>query len=238
MNQSFSNAPMSSGAPTSFYQTWVKALTRPNEQTYAEIASSPDAKATTAYLWVFLSSIVTSLFALIVQGAMVRAQLAQAGVGGDRFGNGVGGVVVTLLCGTPVIALLGTLFFAIYVAIVQWIAKMFGGRGTNDQMAYAFAAIGVPYSLISSVFILLSAIPYVGFCFRLILSIAGIYIFILQLMAVKGVNQFGWGAAFGSVLIPVIALFGICCCVIFALSSVFGPQIGNIIRQINSGLAP
>lgn len=238
MNQPSSNMPMSAGTPTPFYQTWVTALTKPNEQTYAQIASSPNAKATTAYLWVFLSSIVSSLFALIVQGATIRAQLAQSGVGGDQLGNGIAGVAVTLLCGAPLIAALGTLFFAIYVAIVQWIAKMFGGKGTNDQMAYAFAAIGVPYSLISAVFILLSAIPYVGFCFRLILSLAGIYVFVLQVMAVKGVNLFGWGPAFGSVLIPIAALFAVCCCVIFGLSAVLGPTISNIFGQINSGLAP
>jgi hypothetical protein len=236
MEQPSSNMPMSAGGPVPFYQNWVKALTKPNEQTYLEIANSPDAKSTTAYLWVFIASVVSSLFTLIVQGSVLRAQLAQAGVGDSQ--NGVLGVVVTLLCGTPIAAALGTLFFAIYVAIIQWIAKMFGGKGTNDQMAYTFAAISVPYSLVSSVFILLSAIPYVGFCFQLVLSLAGLYVLFLQIMAVKSVNQFGWGQAVGTVLIPIVVISTVCCCLAFGLSAMVGATFGDLFRQINSGLAP
>ena len=46
-----SNMPVMSATPEPFYQVWIKALTRPSEQTYAELAASPNAKANTAYLW-------------------------------------------------------------------------------------------------------------------------------------------------------------------------------------------
>ena len=238
MSNQMSNAPMMPAGSNSFFQTWVPALTKPNEQTYAEIGGSPNAKASTAYLWVFLSSIVTSLITLIVQGATLRERLALSGVGTDRLGNGFGSVAITLLCGTPLIALLGTVFFAIAVAIVQWIAKMFGGRGSNDQLAYVFAAIGVPYSLISSVFILLSAIPFVGFCFRIILGLAGLYILVLQVMAIKGINQFGWGPAIGSLFIPGLVVGLLCCCVLAVLGAALGPAIGNVFSTINQSLNP
>ena len=56
MNMPVSNAPMpSSGGSKSFFQVWIDALTKPNENTFAEIASSPNAKATTAYIWVFVT---------------------------------------------------------------------------------------------------------------------------------------------------------------------------------------
>jgi hypothetical protein len=238
MSNQISNAPMVPPSSNSFFQTWVPALTKPNERTYAEIGGSPNAKATTAYLWVFLSSIVTSLISLIVQQAGIREYLASSGVNTDRFGGGLGGILITLLCGTPIVAVIATVFFAIGAAIVQWIAKMFGGKGTNDQLAYTFAAIGVPYSLISSIFILLSAIPFVGLCFRLILGLAGIYILVLEVMAVKGVNQFGWGPAIGSLFIPILVIALLCCCVIFVLLSVMGPVIGNIFSTINQSLNP
>src|SRR5258706_10088116 len=233
-NQGSSNAPImedKSAAP--FYQTWIKAITQPNENTYAQIASSPNAKATTAYLWVFLSSLVASFFSIIVQQFMVGNQLSQAGFGQDR---GVGAIAATVICGTPIAAAIGTLFFALITALVQWIAKLFGGRGTNDQLAYAFAAIGVPYSLVSSIFILLSAIPYVGFCFRLILGLAGLYVLVLQIMAVKGINQFGWGPAIGSVLIPGVVFLLVCACVIGAGLMLMGPAINDIFNQINQRL--
>jgi hypothetical protein len=133
---------------------------------------------------------------------------------------------------------IGTAFFAIWVAIIQWIAKMFGGKGTNDQLAYAFAAIGVPYSLISSIFILLSAIPFVGLCFRIILGLAGLYIIVLQIMALKGVNQFGWGPAIGSLFIPGLVVGLLCCCLVAILGAALGPVIGNVFSTINQSLNP
>jgi Yip1 domain len=238
MSNESSNAPMMSAGPTSIFQTWINALTRPNEQTYSDIAASPNAKATTAYLWVFITSILVNFITFIIEGATIRERLAQSGLGADRVGNGIVGVLVALICVAPILAVIQTVFFAIGVAIIQWIARMFNGKGTFDQMAYTFAAISVPYSLVSSVFILLSAIPFVGFCFRLILGLAGLYILVLEIMAVKGVNQFGWGPAIGSLLIPGVVIFLVICCITVAILSLMGPVIGNIFSTINQSLNP
>jgi hypothetical protein len=234
-NQIDPNVPiMQSSSTEPFYQTWIKALTKPSESTYAEIGNSPKAKATTAYLWVFMSSVVVSFFSLLMRGSLMGGRFADLGNG--RLGNGIGAVALVLICGTPIAAAIGTAFFALVVAIIQWIAKMFGGRGNNDQLAYVFAAIGVPYSLISSVFILLSAIPFVGLCFRIILGLAGLYILVLQIMAVKGVNQFGWGPAAGSVFIPGCVVFIFCACVVFGGLMLMAPMIGNVFSGINRSL--
>jgi len=123
------------------------------------------------------------------------------------------------------------LFFAIFTALIQWIAKLFGGKGTNDQLAYVFAAITVPYSILSGIFILLSAIPFVGICFRLILGLAGLYILVLEIMAVKATNQLDWGRAAGSVLIPGASLFLICCCAVFGISMVAGASATRLFQQ-------
>ncbi len=233
-----SNAPMMETGQMPFFQMWIDALTKPKEETYAAIAASPRARATTAYLWVFLASIISSVVALIVQGALIRSRLSEAGVGAERLGGGAGAIAITLLCGTPILAVLGTLAFAIWVALVQWIAKMFGGKGTNDQLAYALAAIAAPYSLASAVFIALGAIPYVGICFNVVLSLAGLYIIFLQLTAVKAVNQFGWGPAAGAYFIPGLALLLVCCCALAIVASLTGAAIGNIFSSINQSLLP
>ena len=227
MSDQSSNAPMMTAGSPSFFQTWINALTKPDEKTYSEIAASPNAKATTAYLWVFLSFIVTYLITFLVGGATIR----------DRFGL-VGAWLVNLLCYALILAAIGTLFFAIDVAINQWIAKMFGGKGTFDQMAYTFASISVPYSLVSSVFILLSAIPFVDFFFRILIGLAGLYILVLEIIAVKGVNQFGWGAAVGSLFIPGLVVGIFCCCLLIAFGAAMGSSIGNIFSTINQSLNP
>jgi hypothetical protein len=233
-----SNAPMVPDGGTSFFNTWMDALTKPREATFAAIAASPKARATTAYLWVFLTYIVSALVAILIQGPMIRSRLAEAGVTGDLTGSGLGVVALELLCGTPIGAAIGTAFFAIGVALVQWVAKMFGGRGSNDQLAYCFAAIAAPFSLVSSALTLLSAIPFVGFCFGVIGLAAGIYAVVLQILAVKAVNQFGWGQAIASWLIPGLALFLICCCVVVAVSSVMGLAIGNVFSSLGQSPIP
>lgn len=226
---------MSSGSK-SVFQDWIDAITKPSETTFAALAVSPNAKATTAYLWYFVAMLVELLCASLVQGAVLRAAVEQQGYGGNLPGGGLGFTLITAICGAPILAVIGTLFFAIWTAIIQWIAKMFGGRGTFDQMAYAFSAIAVPYALVAAVLILLGAIPFVGLCFRILSILATLYIIVLNVMAVKGVNQFGWGPAFGALFIPGLVIGFLCCCLIFGLSAVLGASIGNIFNSINQSL--
>jgi Yip1 domain len=227
-----SNAPIPESRANSVMQTWMNALTKPNEQTFVNIASSPNAKASTAYLWVFVASLVEIFFTILVRLGTFRTMLQQQGAGNNFPGGGVGIMLITLLCGAPLLAAIATAFFALGAAIIQWIAKMFKGRGTFDQLAYTFGAIAAPYTLISTVFILLGAIPFVGLCFRIILGFAGLYVLVLEIMAVKGVNQFGWGEAVGSVLIPGLVIGLICGCLAAISFSALLPLIRNAIPTL------
>ena len=229
-----SDAPAPVSGPTPVMQTWMKALTKPSEQTFVEIASSPNAKASTAYLWVFVASLIQSFLVALVQSRLVGTYMEQYGVGGN-FGNG--GIATTLIgaiCGAPLLAALTTLFFAIGVFVIQWIAKMFGGRGTSDKLAYTLAAIVAPFSLVVGILSLFSAIPFVGLCFSAILSIAGIYVFVLEVLAVKAVNQVSLGAAIGSLLIPGLVIGFLCACLIGVSMAVLVP----LIQQSNPNFAP
>ncbi len=236
MNQ-MSNAPTpSSGGSKSFFQVWIDALTKPSERTFAEMASSPNAKATTAYIWVFITALIELFFSFLINGALVRRAFEQGGYGGSLPGGGVGIALIGAVCGGPIAAVIGTIFFAIGAALIQWIAKMFGGKGTNDQLTYSFGAIAAPFYLISTVFVLLGAIPFVGICFRIVLYLAALYVFVLEIMAVKGVNQFGWGQAIGSVLIPVVVVFLVCCCLGAIASAAFGAAFKGLLQQFRNGL--
>lgn len=233
----FSNEPMlPGGSPKPIYQTWIDALTKPNERTYAEIANSPGANPNKAYLWVFIAALINFFFAVLVQGAVMRNTFQQFGQDTQFLGNGFGGGLLAALCGAPISAAITVLFFAITVAIVQWLAKMFGGVGNYNQLAFAFGAIMAPYMLVSSVFTLLSAIPFVGLCFSAIAVIAGIYILVLEIMAVKSVNQIGWGGAIGSLLIPVLAIVFLCVCLVVGVFALLGPMVGDVFSSINQSL--
>ena len=226
MNISMSPSPSES---TSFLQVWMQALTKASEQTFVRIANLPNTKASVAYLWVFLTSLVQIFFLFLVQGSLVRQALVQQGYDIGVLGSGTETTLIALICGTPILAVASVVFFAVVVAIIQWVARMFGGRGTFNQMAYAYAAIAAPFALLRTALALLAVIPYVGFCFGWIGVLALLYVVILQVIAVKAVNQFGWGQAAGAFILPFIVL---CCCFSVGLIGVMQlivPRIGDIL---------
>ena len=210
--------------------TWRETLTRPNENTYARIALSPEAKLSTALLWVFLGSLVNFFLASLVQGRLMNQMVQNYGIEGIPMESGGG--LLTAICGAPIGALISVVFFALGVGVFQLIAKMFGGRGTYEQLAYALAAIVTPFYFFSGVLTLFSAIPYLGACFGILGFVAALYVLYLEITAVKGVNQVGWGAAIASVLLPA---FAIACCIAVGLVSIFsmlGPEAAEIFESM------
>jgi hypothetical protein len=235
MDQFSSNAPIMEPkpGPAGWFPVWIKAVTKPSEQTFAEITDHPDAVSKTAFIWIFIAG----MLATIVMG-ILQAIVMAMGFSNQLGSGGVGTFAITMLCASPVAGLFSVLFFALGVAIIQWIAKLFGGVGTFDKMAYAMAAISVPFTLVSMVLSPFNAIPYLGICVGAISAGLGIYALVLEIMAVKGVNKFGWGAAAGSVLLPVLVIGFICGCIVIASLMMLGPVVGNVFSSINQSLAP
>jgi len=220
----------------SFFRTWLQALTKPHESTYAAIAGSPKAKATTACLWVFLCSFAPALVSVLVRGSQLTTQLAQAGVDTEQFGGGLGAALFNFLCFTPFAAVVGVAGFLISTALMQWIARMFGGQGSFDQLAYALGAITAPGLLVSALLTLPSAIPSVGLCFGGLGALFSIFVLVLEVMAIKGVHRFGWGPAIGSLIIPGLAIAILCCCAVAILVSLTGLAVGDVWSTINQSL--
>jgi hypothetical protein len=94
----------------------------------------------------------------------------------------------------------------------------------------------VPFTLVSSLLTPFSGIPVVGICTGLASILFGLYALVLEIMAVKGVNKFGWGEAIGSLFLPGIVL--VCCLSIFTIAALrlLGPAIGDTFSSINNSL--
>jgi hypothetical protein len=238
MEQIPSDTPVMESKPglAGWLPIWIKAVTKPNEQTFVDITESPNMNSRTAYIWIFIAGTISGIiqaFATTIRAATGAGSIFQQIPGLEQyipqsFGRGGGiGVLIGGLCASPFAGLFYVLFFALGVAIVQWIAKLFGGTGTYDKLLYAFAAITVPFTIVSSLFLLLSAIPYVGICTGVISFGLSIYVLVLNLMAVKAVNRFGWGQAAGSVFIPGCVVFIFCACVVFGGMMLLVPIIRN-----------
>jgi hypothetical protein len=132
----------------------------------------------------------------------MRQMMQSSDFGIEGIPRGAGGGLVAAICGAPIGAVISVAMFALVVGIVQFIAKMFGGRGTFDQLAYSIAAIVTPFYLVGAIITLLSAIPAVGWCFGIVGFLAGLYVLALEVMAVKASTSLV-GAGTASMLIPV-----------------------------------
>lgn len=235
----YSNEPIVPGSSPqmSMIETWTAAFTRPWEETYTNIAAQPGATATKAFLWVFIASMLTTLVSLI------------AGIGGQQMENfrqllppeiasqlpagadsavGIG----TIICGVPVGAVFAVLGFAIGTALIQWVARLFGGTGTFDKLAYTFSSITVPYSVVAAILALLAMIPYVGILTGLISFGLSIYLIVLEVMAVKAVHRLDTVKAAGSVLLPGFVILLILCCCLLIIASVLAPVMGETFQGL------
>ncbi|MDD2923090.1 MAG: hypothetical protein PHQ36_12465, partial [Anaerolineales bacterium] len=134
----FDNTPImpetTGGAPgpMGWIQTWIKAISQPNEQTFIDISESPEAQPKTAYIWVFVIGILSTIVNGFVQMIIAATQQGDA----RSAGATVGGALVALICSSPVIGGVSVLFFALGTAVIQWIAKLFKGAGTYDKLIY------------------------------------------------------------------------------------------------------
>lgn len=232
MEQTPSNSPVMQSEPkpgvAGWFSVWMKAVSKPSEQSFIEITESPEAKLQTAFIWVFIGTTLTTLVSGLIQG--IRAFLGVAPQippipGLEQYIDPSllqqsGSPVMTLvigLCSAPFAGLIAIPFFALGVAIVQWIAKLFKGEGSFEKLTYAYGAIVLPVSVVTAVLTLLSAVPYVGACFGFVSLGVSIYVLVLQVYAVKAVNRFPtFGPAVGSVLIPAAVIFLVfCVCIAF-----------------------
>lgn len=234
MDQIPSNAPIMDPNPTpaGWVQTWIKAVTKPNEQTFAELTESSDASSRTAFIWAVIAGALNG----IVLGLVFMISMV---LQGDLQFDSDMGVMIGFLCGLPIIgAIMMPISLAISTGLTQWVAKLFGGTGSFEKLAYAFSAIWFPLILVSLVISLFSAIPLVGLCISLLSYVVLFYQLFLEIVAVKAVNRFDWGPAIGSVLIPGFVIFFFCGCIVIGGLMLMGPMIGEVFSGINQGLTP
>ena len=230
--------------PMSPAETWIKALTKPNDRAYREIVNDSGASLGKAILWLAGFGFLGGLFSGIGRslfGTSVMDQFTQftelAGTdfpipmsvptGGSGFLSVVGGSFFGAAGGV-----IGAL---IIVGLVHLVSRALGGTGSFEKLFYGTAAYSAPLGLVTSV---IGTIPIVN-CLGLPLGIYGI---VLAVLANKAAHEYDTGKAVIATLAPLLVIFLLCCCVtaIFgtALSALLGPAIGNVFENIGSTLSP
>ena len=223
-------------APQGALPVWSKVFSKPTEQTFLEITDHPEAKAKSAYIWVFLAGALSALINSLVQFIAALSGLQQAvpdfgqtpGLPGAVGAAGLFGAI----CGAPIAGLFSAIGFSIGVAIVHATARFFGGQGSFDKLAYAFGAIAVPFSLISGVLAPLNVVPFAAFCTLPLLLGLGLYVLFLEVTAIKAVHRCGWGEAAAALFLPAILIALVCGLSFVLLMRAAGPSINEIFQQL------
>jgi hypothetical protein len=239
-----SNPPMMADpdfpAPQGALPVWIKVFTKPGERTFLEITDHPEAKAKSAYIWVFLAGTLSALINSLVRfiGTLIGLQQAVPDFGQVQGLPQVIGTAGLLgaICGAPLAGFFSVIGFAVGVAIIHTTARFFGGQGSFDKLAYAFGAIAAPLTLISGLATLLNVIPFVAFCTVPVLLGLGLYALFLEVTAIKAVNRCGWGEAVAALLLPAILIGLLCGFSFLLLMKVAGPSINEIFQHLQRGL--
>jgi hypothetical protein len=235
-----SNQPMMADpdfpAPQGALPVWIKVFTKPGERTFLEITDHPEAKARSAYIWVFLAGTLSALISSLVQfiGTLIGLQQLAPDIGQVQGLPQVMGTAGLLgaVCGAPIAGVFSVIGFAIGVAIVHATARFFGGQGSFDKLAYAFGAIAAPFSLISGFATLLNIVPFAALCTIPVILVLGLYALFLEMAAIKAVHRCGWGEAAAALLLPAILIGLICGFSFLLLMKVAGPSINEILQQL------
>ena len=223
-------------APQGALPVWTKVFTKPGERTFLEITDHPEAKARSAYIWVFLAGTLSALISSLVQfiGTLIGIQQVAPDIGQIQGLPQVMGTAGLLgaVCGAPIAGVFSVIAFAIGVAIVHATARFFGGQGSFDKLAYAFGAVAAPMSLITGAATLLSIIPFVGLCTIPVILILALYALFLEVAAIKAVHRSGWGEATAALLLPAILIGLLCGFAFLLLMRAAGPSINEILQQL------
>ena len=218
------------------FPVWSKVFTKPGEQTFLEITDHPEAKAKSAYIWVFLVGTLSGLINGLVRFLIMMIGLQQAA---PEFGQtpGLSGVfgaagLLGAICGAPIAGLFSVIGFAIGVAVFHATARFFGGQGSFDKLAYAFGAITVPFSILSGLLMPFSVIPYAAVCTLPLLLVLILYVLFLETAAIKAVHRFTWGEAAATLLLPTILLSLLCGFAFLGLMRVASPYFNEIFQQL------
>ncbi|MEZ4661636.1 MAG: Yip1 family protein [Caldilineaceae bacterium] len=198
---------------SSIIQTWIAAVSNPNEEFYESERNKPDATIATAVIWVVIAAVIAAVLGALRAAIGINAmggmdqifaqmdlppemaqQMSQMFSGGAVTGLAIGSILLSLLM-TPITFLIG-------VGIFWLVARMLGGQGEYGRYAYLLSTFYAPLTVVSAV---LGLVPLLGGCVSFIILI---YQVVLTYFATKVEHRLTSGKAIVVALVPII-IFGL-----------------------------
>jgi hypothetical protein len=216
------------------FQTWMNVLTHPNEQTFIDESNKPQAKLSTAIIWIVIAAVIVAIFSIfrvlisaaigggpgIFEQVLLQLDLppevaeqmmqqAQASVVSSIFAGFCGALI-----GVPLSFLIGSGFYWL-------VAKLLGGTGSYEGQTYLLGTFTAPLMIVNGV---ISIIPIAGGCIAFLISI---YTLVLTYFALKVSHDFTSGKAIVTLLIPVLIGVLLACCIIVSVMTMMGALLGG-----------
>lgn len=155
--------PSSKSTNWSWYRIWAKAILNPTLEAFEEIAFQANKRQ--SYNWLFIGSLA---FALPMNLTYLPQEVCAR-------------VILT--------ALALTFLLIIFIALLNAMAKAFGGDGNYERYCFTVAAFMAPIGILTGI---LSMI----FRQHFILVLLGLYALCLGIVSMKAVHHLSWSKSF------------------------------------------
>jgi hypothetical protein len=185
--------PERDGQPYAWYQVWQMVLARPGVATFEEILRDPTVSRRRAYNW----TVAVTWFVMLAVYLFTMLQF-------PRYTNEFISQLPSYLVTTALYSLIALAGFIIGTMIIHIGARILGGQGAYVDLAYTLAAINAPLTAINGILVFFGA----SVALILLMIFLAVYQFVLTVIAIKAVNDFGWFKAFLSPLVVMFFLIG------------------------------
>lgn len=186
-----------------WFEIWTMVLTQPRVETFRAVLDDPSARPQRAYLWIFFTAAVSVFVTMniLLSDPTIASQLFLVEPGlRESFQSSL---FVTILCATPIAAVIVVVVLILFSMGVQFVADQIGPRsqtaGRSQYIAYALAAFTAPIAVLNTLLLLLPILSIFG----LVLLFYQIWLAILASRAVYG---FDAGKAATTILVPGVVL--------------------------------
>lgn len=178
-------------------QLYFKAIVKPSVATYTQ----DTVKASWRLVWIQLFA-----WAILDAALGVLVNLISPPTTNSAFSR-----IFAFAASYGLVIVVPTLFFLL-MGIVYWLAKSFGGQSTFLEQCHASLTVQAPLGILSK---LLALIPGIGKILNSVLSLYGI---VLQIIVIMAVHRMGKGKAIATILLPLVTL-GVLAGIVFLLIS-------------------
>ena len=206
--------------PRKWYEIWWDVWLHPGIAPYQTILNEPNHSMTRGFIWIAVTSFMVTLISSLFSALVMRNLVADAFVG-TMFEN-YATYTLSAICGvilSPIFAIIGV---AISAGIYHWVAKLFHGKGNWTDLVFCLSAVTAPGTLVGGVIGIFSLLffqnPVILFLPVFVSLVLAVYIIVLNVNAIRAVEDVGTWQAIGTIVLPTIfVLVVVTCCSIVTL---------------------